>query len=59
MEKLKKKFVYDKLCVKISFFRQYRQYSAKYIWKRKKKLSKNGQDQKIINLPKLVCYEKS
>ena len=37
MEKLEKyKFVYDTLCAKISFFRQYRQYSAKYIWKRKK-----------------------
>ena len=35
------------------FFRQCRQYSAK------KKLSKIGLDQKLINLPELVYYEKS
>ena len=59
MEKLKKKFVYDKLCVKISFFQTIQTIFCKIYLEEKKKLSKNGQDQKIINLPKLVCYEKS
>ena len=55
MEKLEKyKFVYDKLCAKISFFQ-----TIQTIFCKKKNLSKIGQDQKLINLPELVYYEKS
>ena len=41
------------------FFQTIQTIFCKIYLEEKKKLSKNGQDQKIINLPKLVCYEKS